>query len=89
MLRDEDGEPEMYVFRITDYISKLLYAEEPEELVKLGLKVYSPRDIPSNPADVNIKEYSWNPQGVVLFDHSEAAGDKKLSLEIFYTELKN
>ncbi len=86
--RDEEGKPMRYTFRITDYISKLLYSEDPENLIKLGLKVYNPTDVPANSADVIIKEYNWIPQGVVLFDHDESAGDKKLSLEIFYTELK-
>ena len=86
--RDDEGEPVRYTFRITDYVSNLLVSEDPETLVRLGLKVYNPTDVPANSSDVSIKEYSWNPQGVVLFDHSESAGDKKLSLEIFYTELK-
>lgn len=86
--RDEEGTPVRYTFRITDYISNLLVSEDPEELVRLGLKVYNPTDTPSNSSDVSIKEFSWNPQGVVLFNQSETAGDKKLSLEIFYTEIK-
>lgn len=86
--RDEDGKPEKYVFKITDYISELLVSEEPESLVRLGLKVYGPTDVPANINDVSIKEYSWNPKGVVLFNDDESAGDKKISLEIFYTELK-
>lgn len=86
--RNEEGEPVRYTFRITDYISNLLISEDSAELVRLGLKVYNPTDNPTDPLDSAIKDFSWNPQGVVLFDQSESAGDKKLSLEIFYTEIK-
>lgn len=83
---DEDGKPYKYVFRITDYISKLLKSDEPLELVKLGIKVYNnPTDSPST--SQTIKEFNWNPKGVVLYNHKAIAGDKRVKLEISYTEL--
>ena len=85
--RDEDGNPYRYTFKITDYISELLKSDDPVDLVKIGLKVYNPTDLPITLADLGILDFSWNPKGVVLFDHSASAGDKRIKLEIFYTEL--
>jgi len=87
--RDEDGNPYRYVFKITDYISELLIAEEPEELVKLGLKVYSLSDSPLSVTDTTIKSFSWNPKGVVLFGNDISAGDKRIKLKISYSEFNN
>jgi len=86
--RDEDGNPYKYVFNISRHISKLLNFTEPKDLVTLGIKVYNPSDTPQTPIDTTIKDYSWIAQGVVLFDQSESAGDKKIQLEIKYSEIK-
>jgi len=94
--KDEAGKPYRYVFKITDYISELLKYDDPADpddhpvnLVKLGLKVYNPTDLPTSFADTKIKEYNWNPKGVVLYGTDISAGDKKIKLEISYTEINN
>ena len=87
--RDDEGLPYRYVFSITDYISELLKVDEPMELVRLGLKVYNPTDSPTTIEDTQIRSLSWTPKGVVLFDHTAASGEKKVKLEINYTELNN
>ena len=88
--RDADGKPYRYVFKITDYISRLLKTDEPLDLVKIGLKVFNPSDAPTTAfTDVKIREYSWTPKGVVLFGHSSSFGDKRVKLEIFYTKINN
>jgi hypothetical protein len=87
--RDDNGKPYRYVFKITDYISKLLTSDEPLELVKIGLKVYNPSDTPSAVDDVKIRDYSWTPKGVVLFGQDPSFGDKRVKLEISYTKLNN
>jgi hypothetical protein len=85
---DDDGKPYKYVFKITDYISELLKADEPLDLVKLGIKVYNnPTDAVTSVTDLTIKEYSWTPKGVVLYNQNASAGDKRVKLEISYTEL--
>ena len=76
-----------YVFKITDYISVLLKGSETKDVVKLGVKVYNPTDLPSAVTDLKIKDINWSPKGVVLYNHSLAAGDKKAKFEISYTEL--
>ncbi len=87
--RDADGNPYRYKIKITDYISELLKNTDPVDLVKLGVKVFSDTDSPASPFDTKIEQYSWNPKGVVLFGSDLAAGDKRVKLEIFYTELNS
>jgi len=87
--RDTDGKPYRYVFKITDYISELLNFTKPLDLVKLGLKVYSSTDSPVSVTDTSIKNFSWSPKGVVLFGNDISAGDKRIKLEISYSEINN
>jgi hypothetical protein len=87
--RDDAGKPYRYVFKITDYISRLLKTDEPLELVKIGLKVYNPSDTPSAISDVKIREYSWTPKGVVLYGDNPSFGDKRVKLEISYSKINN
>jgi hypothetical protein len=87
--RDADGKPYRYVFKITDYISRLLKTYEPLDLVKIGLKVYNPSDTPIAITDEKIREYSWTPKGVVLYGQDPSFGDKRVKLEISYSKLNN
>lgn len=89
--RDDNGKPYRYVFKITDYISRLLKTDEPLDLVKIGLKVYNPSDTPTAITDLKIREYSWTPKGVVLFGHDTSFGDKdkRVKLEISYSKINN
>lgn len=87
--RDDDGKPYRYVFKITDYISRLLKTDEPLDLVEIGLKVYNTSDIPSAINDVKIREYSWTPKGVVLLGQDPSFGDKRVKLEISYSKINN
>jgi len=87
--RDDDGKPYRYVFKITDYISKLLKTDEALDLVEIGLKVYNPSDAPSAITDVKIREYSWTPKGVVLYGQDPSFGDKRVKLEISYSKINN
>ena len=87
--RDEDGIPYKYVFKVTDYISELLKSDESINLVKLGIKVYNSSDAPTSSTDVALKNYSWNPKGVVLYNQNASAGEKRVKLEVTYTKLNN
>jgi hypothetical protein len=88
--RDENGNPYLYKFKITDYISDVLSLENSAELVKLGLKVFNTTtDAPSTYTDTKIENYSWTPKGVVLYDHNTNHDDKKVKLEIYYTKINN
>jgi hypothetical protein len=89
--KDANGKPYRYVFKITDYISKLLSANAPADLEKktLGLKVYNPSDTPSAISDVKVRDYSWTPKGVVLYGQNPSFEDKRVKLEISYTKINN
>lgn len=87
--RDTNGKPYRYVFKITDYISRLLKTNEPLDLVTIGLKVFNPSDTPTAINDVEIRDYSWTPKGVVLFGDDPSFGDKRVKLEIFYSKINN
>ncbi|NEW80247.1 MAG: DUF4270 domain-containing protein, partial [Gelidibacter sp.] len=89
--RDDKGKPYRYVFKITDYISKLLSLNAPIDLENktIGLKVYNPSDTPSAIDDVKIRDYSWTPKGVVLFGQDPSFVDKRVKLEISYTKINN
>ena len=86
--RDDDGNPYKYIFNISRHLSTLLNSNEPTDLVTLGVKIYNPSDSPQSLGDTTIKDFSWIAQGVVLFDQSESAGDKKAQLDIKYSEIK-
>lgn len=92
LLIGEDGTPESYNFKITDYISNLLDGAT-EEFPTLELKVFNQiTDVPLSGAgvlDVNVKTYNWNPRSVLLLNGESAAnGVGKAQLKISYTERK-
>ncbi|MGV8947165.1 MAG: DUF4270 domain-containing protein [Lutibacter sp.] len=87
--KDASGKPYRYIFKITDYMSKLLKSNEPLDLVKIGLKVYNPTDTPTSGVDTKIKDFSWTPKGVVLYGQNPSFGDKKVKLEISYSKINN
>jgi len=87
---DNNGDPSFYKFRFTDYMAQVLKANNPRKLSKLAIRSFSPSDVPGflRLSDTIVKPFNWNPKGVVLYGNKEL-GDKKLSLDIYYTELKN
>lgn len=89
LLRDNDGNSlHKYKFSITDYIADILTSDEDFESLKLGVKIYNgPSEMPASISDIAIKNQSWTPKGVVLFNESEAHGDKQLKLKIYYSKL--
>lgn len=98
---DDDGNddttesPLKYRFRITDYLSEVLKKEDATEPVKFGIKAFHATDLPNeqNPDDIIVRDFSWDPRGVVLYGNdyleSDPDYDKRLKLEIFYTKLNN
>ena len=87
--RDDEGNPYRYVFNITDYISELLKSSEGVELRQLGVKVFTSIYIPLAAEDIFIDDENWNPKGVVLYGSDINAGDKRVKLELSYTEINN
>ncbi|PCI35670.1 MAG: hypothetical protein COB60_01765 [Flavobacteriaceae bacterium] len=89
LLKDSKGKSlHKYKFRITDYISDILTTNKTIKSLKLGIKVYNgPSEMPANNTDITIKNLSWTPKGVVIFNESDVHGDKKLKLDISYSKL--
>lgn len=88
--KDDAGKPYKYVFKITDYISNLLKSGEPLGKLTFGIKVYnSETDVPASFSDTVIKSYSWYPKGVVLYNHNPIHANKRVKLNVSYTQLNN
>ena len=92
LLLDEEGAPERYNFKITDYISNLLDGTG-DDFPTLELKVFNNiTDLPVNGSgvlDLNVKTYNWNPRSVLLLNGDNATnGVEKAQLKISYTEKK-
>ncbi len=90
LVRDADGKPYKYVFKITDYISNLIKGTEALGVEKFGIKVYNGvSDEPQSFSDTAIKNLSWTPKGVVLYNHNLIHADKRATFKISYTQLNN
>ncbi len=90
---DDDADVLKYKVNITDYISEILKQEDYIEPAKLGLKLFNTLDIPTSATDKLVEDFSWDPRGVVLYGNkyisTDANYDKRVKLEIFYTEKTN
>jgi hypothetical protein len=84
---DDEGNPERYKFRITDYITDVIKGDEPIALSKLVLKNYVVTDNLSEIAfDTIVSNWNWIPKGVVLHGNLPADNDKRVKLEIYYSK---
>ncbi|MFK5879089.1 MAG: DUF4270 domain-containing protein [Flavobacteriaceae bacterium] len=87
--RDDDQNPVSYKISITDYVSRVLAFEDGEDPAKLALRVVNPTDVPTGVIDTEIKDYNWNPKGIILHGNTTADIEKRVKLEITYTEINN
>lgn len=84
---DADGNPEKYKFRITDYLSRVLDADDPIPMSKLTLRNYLSTDSPNlSLLDTVSKDWNWIPKGVVLYGNRPEDNDKRIKLELYYSE---
>lgn len=84
---DGDGNPERYKFRITRYISKVLKQDDFKPLSRLALKNYLTTDVPIVPLlDTIVNDFNWIPKGVVLKGNIPKMDDKRIKLEIYYSQ---
>jgi hypothetical protein len=84
---DEDGNPERYKFRITDYFTRLINPDEPVALSKLTLKNYVTTDSPNlSLLDTLAQDWNWIPKGVVLYGNKPADNEKRIKLQLFFSE---
>ena len=98
--KDNDGKGTKYKIRITDYINNVLNGTNPNNNgnARLGLVVTESIGIVTNaflktPFSINSEEIKYvpvasvmNPLGTVLYGAQSTDPDKKLKLEIYYTE---
>ncbi|CAM1339054.1 DUF4270 family protein [Tenacibaculum aestuarii] len=87
--KNDDGTPEKYTFKITNYISNLLNGKDDFTADPLILKVYNPTDDPVSNNSTNVRTYNWNPRSVTLLNGDETAnGTKRAVLKISYSKEK-
>ena len=88
LVYDDEGNPELYKFRITDYFTRMMLGEEPLALSKLALKNEVSTDDPTNVAalDTIVKKWNYIPKGVVLHGNRPADNNKRIKLELFYSK---
>lgn len=83
--KGENGPP-YYEFFITDYIRELLLAGDARNSDLLGLKVFTPGDLPTTTIDTMLTLSNWDPRGVVLSGGQQDAQDPyRALLKINYT----
>ena len=87
LIKDENGYPDRYHFRITDYISDLL-SKESTYNPPLALKLYNITDQLVSPTDTIVDSYNWNPRGITLHDNTSSNSDRKVQLKISYSVKK-
>ncbi len=81
---DGDGNPELYRFRITKYMTDLLRSTGQGKVSKLALKNYVRTDIPIFP-DTIVPDWNYVPKGVVLHGNRSSNSEKRMVLEIYYS----
>lgn len=84
LIRDENGNPDRYEFRITDYVSELASGEY-NDLQTLGIKVLNPTDLITTQTDSIVRTYNWNPKAVMILNHEDINGARRARLEISYS----
>ena len=84
LVRDEEGKPYKYVFKITDYISELL-AGNVTDIPQLGVRVLNPTDLPVSLVDSIVRNYNWSPKAVMLLNNDPINGARRAQLKISYT----
>lgn len=88
LVRNENDEPEKYVFHITDFISEIIKTDTEFVLYDLALKVYNENDSPDSQSttDTIVANINTNPKGIVLHGNLPIAEENRIKLEIFYSE---
>lgn len=83
---DEEGNPELYKFRITNYLTNVLKSEDPIALSKLALRNYLATDeVNYSKFDTIVPNWNYIPKGVVLHGNRPETNDKRLKLEMYYS----
>lgn len=86
VLVTEDDEPLKFIFHITDYISELTKPNSELVLHDLGIKVYNNYDVALSANDIILRDFDTNPKGLSLIGNLPNSDEKRVKLEIFYSE---
>ncbi len=88
LVRNEDDEPEKYIFHLTDFISEIIKSDTELVLYDLGLKVYNESDSPDTQVatDTIVASINTNPKGIVLNGNLPISEENRIKLEIYYSE---
>lgn len=78
-----------YKLRITQYIMDLLRENPDVTLDQLGIKISNSTDYPTFVGDSLIDPYNWTGKGVVVHGPLSTDEQKRLKLEIYYSEQNN
>jgi hypothetical protein len=86
--RDDEGNPEYYLFHISDYISEIIKTDTEIAIRDFGIKTFVQNDIPllGFSADTIMREYNGNHKNVVLKGNIPVTDSNRIKLEIYYTE---
>jgi hypothetical protein len=84
---DAEGKPELYKFRITNYITDLVRSDDLESISKFAIKNFVSTD-QFDPASVDtiVQDWNWIPKGVVLHGNKPLNNDKRVKLQLFYSK---
>ncbi len=84
---DDNDNPYRYKVNITDYISRVLAINTPIDASKLAVNVFNLSDLPTGLLDLEIKDYNWNPKGIIVHGNQSSDIEKRIKLEITYSEI--
>ena len=87
LVYDDEGNPELYKFRITDYLTKMIKGDEPIALSRLAIRNSLDTDgLNTSVLDTVVQKWNYIPKGVVLHGNRPADNNKRIKLEIFYSQ---
>ena len=84
---DDEGNPERYKFRITQYFTNLVTSGSTAANTKLVLKNYVNTDLPDfSNLDTILPDWNYDPRAVVLHGNRPETNEKRIKLELFYSK---
>ena len=84
---DDEGKPELYKFRITNYITDLVRSDELESISKFAIKNFVSTDqYEATSVDTIVQDWNYIPKGVVLYGNKPLDNDKRIKLQLFYSK---
>ncbi len=87
---EDDPQPVKYSIHIVDYITEIMKPDTDLELLDIGIKTMEITDLPPGGAtedtDTTLSTYSNNHKGVVVKGNLPSSEEKRIKLEIFYSE---